>query len=307
MFAFLAKLLRTALFFRQTSFHFFRSALYLLFTIGLIWGIALIFPGFAQALGMPCTKVWECVSAAGSALFSRPPTPQLVVTAPPPTTAPAKPAPAPAPPAPAAPQPPAPAPKSEWQRVEETLNESWGKDWPRTIRTLEAFLAREPGHSEAKSKLNGALVSEGDLLLKSGDRGGAEERFRKAAALNTPDGTAKARLEALNPPPPPPPVAASKPAAQPQAPAPAPPVQKPRSGFLGRTYAGDWCRQVHDGTIFDNIWSFPQSEGFYCVTMRGDHPVDINDVCRRAFNHPQARGRRDNATGALFSVDCTAP
>src|SRR5689334_13664815 len=128
MFGFFAFLLRIGAGFRRTSTLFFRGMVYLCLTVGLLWVLGITFPEVARALGHPCNKVWECVSAASSSVLSSrsTPTPIVITTAPAPARAEPN------------PQPQAASPnRSEWEETQNILNESWGKDWDRTVSTLQ--------------------------------------------------------------------------------------------------------------------------------------------------------------------------
>ena len=330
----LAMLFRVVLFLLETAVHFFKAVIFLILAIGLLWGIGLIFPSFTDALGVPCAKFWDCITSAASSTSSAAGSVYGTLTAekpvtPSPTRAPtmtavvqaptATPVPAPTLPPPTAPPAVAVQP-SEWDRTQAELDKIWGKDWPQTIKMLESFLERNPTQPIARSKLNSALISEGDLLLQSGDTASAIDRFVRAANLSTGDGTARAKLNALTPTPtpvppptraptpiPPPPV--QQPIAAPAQQAPAP---KPQSGVLGSASIGGWCREVHDTTgYFQDRSRFPQSAGWFCqpydyrTNRSRDVAVDLNDVCRRAYNDRRAVARYTDSM--MFEVECRIP
>lgn len=118
-----------------------------------------------------------------------------------------------------------PGEEQAWQRQEAALNAIWGKDWPKTIAQLTAFVKRYPNNTDAKDKLYAALISYGDQLSQAGDKAGAAAQYAAAHQVYPDRPEASAALAALTPTPVPTPAPVPPPVQQ-QPPAQQPPVQR---------------------------------------------------------------------------------
>jgi hypothetical protein len=211
-----AKFLSSASLFLEGSTYFVRATVHLCLAFGLIWIIGLIFPYIAEAWGIPQKKPWEFLTAVTSngvegithavgtmtAEKPRTPTPTIIAPViaaeqPTSTSAVAPPTPWPTPPPSASTV--TPAPVLSWEQTQAILDTVWERDWPKAISLLSEFVRANPDHAAAKGKLYAALIAQGDLHLKNGDKGSAGANFSQAANLNSGDGAARARLLALTP------------------------------------------------------------------------------------------------------------
>lgn len=101
----------------------------------------------------------------------------------------------------ATPVPPTPTPTVEqvWQTTLATLEEVWGKDWPRALTILDAFRLQHPGYRPADEKLYAGLVFYGEQLVRERKTEDAIKQFVRAQALMPARGEVGAALRALTP------------------------------------------------------------------------------------------------------------
>lgn len=285
-----------------TGGFFFRGMVLIVLGALLLWLLGALFPFIANAWGLPEKKLYDFVvnSASRVARSTDRPSPTAAPVArsqppapptPQPTATPTRPPVA----AQAVPQPPSAPPKAEPPRPSRPAFRSQNPGWVAVANTDGQGVFVRDFSNLARLR----AWPDGTVLELIGDD--VERDGQLYTPVRDPDGRQGLVPSQYL-------VAASRPAPRVSAAAQTgAQAVKPQSGVIGTASASDWCRQVHDATVFDNIWSFPQSDGFYCVYGTRDIPVDLNDVCLRAYNNPRALGRRDPDPRSLFAVQCRVP